>query len=54
MTIWYMYFVSFGIFSGHLVYFLPFWYVAPKKSGNADPTHDEMPWTDSVNGPFAN
>jgi hypothetical protein len=23
-----------GIFYGHLVYFSPFWYVVPKKSGN--------------------
>jgi hypothetical protein len=24
----------FGIFCGNLVYFSPFWYVVPKKSGN--------------------
>jgi hypothetical protein len=24
----------FGIFGGNLVYFSPFWYIVPKKSGN--------------------
>jgi hypothetical protein len=33
MAIWSI-MLPFGICYGYLVYFLPFWYVVPKKSGN--------------------